>query len=128
MKSLRNVLLINAVSSGITGLGLIAFAPVIATLFGTSSVAAIWGTGLFLLLFAIEVGLESRRNPLIPARIRLIVVMDVTWVVVSLLIVLFQLFDLSSIGYLAIGAVALWVAAMAYLQNRGLQQLRITHA
>jgi hypothetical protein len=42
MKTLKNVLLINGVSSGVTGLGLVLFAASLADLFGTSSYQAMW--------------------------------------------------------------------------------------
>jgi predicted membrane channel-forming protein YqfA (hemolysin III family) len=127
MKTLRNVLLLNAVSSGATGILMLVAASLIAQWFGITTTTPIWGVGLFLVGFAAFVGFESRRNPLSASRIRTIIFLDLTWVVTSLLIILFQLFNLSLMGYLLIGAVALWVAAMAYLQNRGLQQMRVSN-
>jgi hypothetical protein len=53
----------------------------------------------------------------------LIIVLDSSWVVVSVFILLFQAFNLSTTGYVLIGAVAAWVALMAWLQFRGLQVL-----
>lgn len=127
MKTLKNVLLLNAVSSGATGMLMIVAASLIAQWFGITTTTPIWGVGLFLVGFAAFVGFESRQNSLNASRIRTIIFLDVAWVLVSLLIILFQLFDLSMLGYLLIGAVALWVAAMAYLQNRGLQQMRVSN-
>lgn len=47
------------------------------------------------------------------------------WVIGSLILILPQLFGLTLLGYILIGAVALWVAAMAILQTRGLQKLSV---
>jgi hypothetical protein len=123
MTTLKNVLLINALSSGATGIGLIFFAQFVAELFGTSHVHAIWGTGLFLLGFAILVFYVSRQHQIKPRGVLVVTTLDTLWVASSLIIVLFQLFDLSFTGYFFITAVALWVAAMAYLQSTGLKKV-----
>jgi hypothetical protein len=126
MKTLKNVMLINAISSGATGLGLIAFAGLIAGLFETSMTGPFVEVGAFLLAFAILVFSVSRGNPVNTRAVRLVIVLDTLWVIASLVIVLFQPFAISMLGYIAIAAVALWVAAMAYLQSAGLKQLIIS--
>lgn len=123
MTTLKNVLLINALSSGATGFGLIVFAPILADLFGTTHVQAIWGTGIFLLEFAILVYYFGRKQQINPNGVKFIITLDTLWVASSLVVVLFQLFDLSFTGYFLISAVALWVAAMAYLQSEGLKKM-----
>ncbi|MEO6287558.1 MAG: hypothetical protein ABIN80_23435 [Dyadobacter sp.] len=123
MRTLKNVMLINAISSGATGLGLVIFSDFIAWLFETRATMPFIEVGLFLLVFATLVFSVSRRNPLNANLVRLVIVLDVLWVVGSFAIVLFQPFAISVVGYVAIGAVALWVAAMAYLQSAGLKQL-----
>ncbi|MDJ1466434.1 hypothetical protein QNI16_01270 [Cytophagaceae bacterium YF14B1] len=123
MKFLKKVMLVNAISSGATGLILLVFAPLVADLFGTSAIIAVEGTGLFLLCFAALVLFEALKNPMRPAWVNLIIVLDISWVLISVLVIVFQLFHLSLLGYALIGAVALWVAAMAYLQSQGLKQL-----
>lgn len=122
MKTLKNVLLINGISSGVTGLGLVLFAASLADLFGTSSYQAMWFVGGFLLSFAALVLWEGIKNFQNLKMLRLIIVLDISWVIVSVAVVAFQLFNLSSIGYLAIGAVAIWVAAMAYFQLQGVKE------
>jgi hypothetical protein len=123
MKTLKKVLRINALSSAATGIGLVIFASTLATLFAVENSMIIMEVGIFLIAFAIMVFRESRRTNLHVKMIRLIVLLDSTWVVASLLIIVLQLFNLSVIGYLAIAAVALWVAAMAYLQQNGAKQI-----
>ncbi|WP_333819681.1 hypothetical protein [Ohtaekwangia sp.] len=121
--TLKNVLLINAISSGVTGIGLIAMASQVAALFGVVQTQAFIETGIFLVLFAAFVSYEGMRSPIRVKNIYVIITLDILWVVGSLAIVLPQLFNLTAIGYIAISAVALWVAAMAYLQIQGVKQV-----
>lgn len=125
MKFLKNVMLVNAISSGATGLILLVFAPFVASLFGTSAILPIEGVGLFLLCFAALVLFEALKKPMRSAWVNLIIILDIAWVVISVLVIVLQLFYLTLIGYALIGAVALWVVAMAYLQSRGLKQLSV---
>lgn len=121
--TLKNVLLLNALSSAATGLGMIVFAQSIAELFGVYNSTPFIGVGIFLVAFAALVFSESRHDPQRIASVRTIIILDVSWVVVSMSIVLFQLFGLSAAGYGLILAVALWVAAMAFLQTKGISQI-----
>jgi hypothetical protein len=125
MKTLKNVLLVNALSSGVTGLGLIAFASPIAVLFGISEPTPVMEVGIFLVAFAILVFRAFRRTIPNVKMIKLIIALDISWVFVSLLIVTLQLFNLTPLGYFAIGAVGLWVAGMAYLQINGMKRLTV---
>jgi hypothetical protein len=123
MITLKNVMLINAVSSGATGAGLVLASNLVANVFGTDKTQPFTGVGIFLIAFATLVYLASRQSPMNSNAVRLIVAGDTLWVVVSLVIVLFQIFNISMMGYLLIGAVAIWVAAMAFLQFNGLNQI-----
>lgn len=125
MTYLKNVLRVNAISSGATALLLIIFSEFTAGLFGTSQTTPFIEVGVFLLLFAAFVYFQSRKDPLQPGKIKWIIALDVTWVIGSLAIILPQLFGLSALGYLLIGGVALWVAAMAWLQSNGLNKLQM---
>ncbi|HYI79138.1 MAG TPA: hypothetical protein VEW65_16065 [Chryseolinea sp.] len=125
MKTLKNVLLLNALSSGATAVGLIAFAAPVAILFGLEKPTPVIEVGIFLLLFAIFVFLEGRKTAQNPNMVKLIIGLDLGWVLASSSIVALQLFSLTLLGYFAISAVALWVAGMAYLQIGGLKRLTI---
>lgn len=125
MKTLKNVLLVNALTSGATGLGLIAFATPIAILFGISEPTPVIEVGIFLVVFAILVFREGRRTIYNLSMVKLIIVLDIAWVLVSTLIVLLQLFNLTPLAYFAISAVALWVAGMAFLQINGMKRLTV---
>lgn len=123
MISLKNVLLINAVSSGATGIGLVVLAETVAGLFGTTAVGAVMGVGIFLVVFAAGVLNEALQRTTRITHVYIIIALDILWVIGSIAIVLPQLFNLSAVGYSAITAVALWVAAMAYLQMKGVKQM-----
>ena len=122
MLQLKNVLRINGISSGATGLGLIVFASAMADIFGLRNSIAITEVGIFLLLFALFVLWEAQRAIPNTKAVKIIIMLDVLWVIASALIVSLQLFELTALGYLAIAAVALWVAGMAYLQRVGLKE------
>jgi hypothetical protein len=123
MLTLRNVLLVNAVSSGATGLLLVLFSDFFVGLFGIESVSPFLETGIFLLAFAGFVFYEGRRSNVNTGRVRFIIALDTLWVVASVLLLVLQPVAITWIGNLFIAAVALWVAAMAGLQFRGLKQI-----
>ena len=124
MTTLKNVLIINALSSGATGLGLIVMPHFMASLFDTNHVAPFIGVGIFLVAFAAFVFFASVRNPISEASVRLITILDSIWVMASVSIVVLQLFDLSGLGYILIVGVAAWVGLMAFLQYNGLKLIR----
>ncbi len=123
MMTLRKILRINAISSGITGLCLIVSPDFFSLLFMTPNKYIFFGVGIFLFLFSCAVYFISRQNTIQYNAVRTIVFVDAIWVVCSVGIVTLQMFDLSSLGYLVIGLVAAWVGLMAYLQYNGLRKL-----
>jgi hypothetical protein len=123
MTTLRNVLMINAITSGITGLILVAVPGFVANLFATSNTTVLVGVGIFLVAFAAMVFITSLQHPLSGKTVSLIVVLDALWVLTSLGIIMLQLLDVSTLGYFLIGGVAAWVALMAYLQFNAMRQL-----
>jgi hypothetical protein len=122
MITLRNVLIINAISSGVTGLILMIMPGFVAGLFETSYTQPFIGVGLFLVAFAILVFRVGLQNPLRLAMVRLIIALDSAWVVTSLIVITLQSFEISTLGYVFIAAVAGWVMLMAYLQFNGVRQ------
>ncbi|HTJ51339.1 MAG TPA: hypothetical protein VL443_17890 [Cyclobacteriaceae bacterium] len=125
MMPLKNVLIVNGVSSGATGIGLVAFAQLAAKLFDVSQTSVFAGTGIFLLVFAAVVLFEAFRDSIRMRQVQIIIALDVLWVIASVLVVLLMLSKISAIGNLLIIAVALWVAMMAFLQVKGLKQISI---
>ena len=125
MMPLKNVLIVNGVSSGATGIGLVAFAQLAANLFDVPQSSVFIGTGIFLLVFAAIVLFEAFRDSIRMRQVQIIIALDVLWVIASVLVVLLMLSKISVIGNLLIMAVALWVATMALLQAKGLKQINI---
>lgn len=121
MIQLSTTMQINAITSGATGFGLIAGAAPIAGLFGVTATLPFIITGIFLVLFSIYVFAVSKGKPINAAGVRLVIIMDVLWVIASVIAILTLFSVISGIGSLAIGAVAGWVGGMAYLQSAGLK-------
>jgi hypothetical protein len=122
MINLRNVLFVNGISSGVTDLLLVIFAGSIAGLFGVTAVAPFTEVGIFLMAFAALDIYAATRTPMHTQQVQLITILDITWVVVSAVILIFRPFQVSLLGNLLIGGVAVWVALMAYLQYSRLQE------
>ncbi|GAA0894687.1 hypothetical protein GCM10009122_43680 [Fulvivirga kasyanovii] len=120
MLKLSQVLKINALSSGITGLGLVLFAETAATLFEVQPTAPFIATGIFLMLFASFVYYNAVQNPVKTTQVRLIIILDSLWVLGSALAIFLLYPVVSFLGIALIGGVALWVLAMAILQQKGL--------
>jgi hypothetical protein len=128
MTTLKNVLLINALSSGATGLLLIEFPSLTAQLFGVSQSMPFMAIGIFLVAFSLLVYYASRQKPTNKTLVRWIIALDIIWVADSLIVVGGQLFDFTLIGYALTSAVALWVALMVFLQIRGLKERLVLNA
>ncbi|WP_290796421.1 hypothetical protein [Flavihumibacter sp. UBA7668] len=117
MLSLKTILLINGISSGITGIALILFSQPVANLFGLDSTIAFTGTGIFLVLFASYVLLTATQKELKAAHIKTITGLDILWVVLSIMVTIGSWATISLVGSLLILGVAGWVGLMAYLQS-----------
>lgn len=122
MLSLKNTLLLNALTSGMTGILLICFAQPAAELFAQVQSAPFVGVGVFLLVFALYVFRVSRRTPVRSNEARVVTVLDLSWVVASVVLLLWMNDQFSIIGNVLIAAVAGWVGLMAVLQWRGLRE------
>lgn len=120
MIPLRTILIVNAVSSGITGIGLIALSSYVSNLFEVSSVTPFTGVGVLLVLFAAFVLTVGTRKNINPKAVRLIIRLDTLWVVGSIILVAVASGAISLTGLALIIGVAVWVGAMAVLQHKGL--------
>jgi hypothetical protein len=122
MITLKNVLLVNGISSGVTGVGLVVFAPSIATITGLNNPLVWYAVGIFLVAFALFVLSTAMRPVPGHSKVRIITALDVSWVIGSLIVVTSPI-EFTVIGRIAIIMVAVWVALMALLQYRGLRTL-----
>lgn len=122
MKTLKTVLQVNAISSGVTGIGLVIFSKTIASLFGVIQNGSFIGVGVFLILFSafvLSVGLSKQIDTI---KVKTIIVGDIVWVIASIIAAIVLFDKISIIGIVIIEVVAVWVAIMAYLQNYGLKK------
>lgn len=118
MFNLTNILKLNAISSGATGLLLAVFPSVVASIFGVNNLAPFIETGIFLIAFAVFVFIVSvSRNPN-QKLVKTIVALDTVWVIASVFAILALFSRISMWGTVIIAAIAVWVALMAYLQAR----------
>jgi hypothetical protein len=122
MITLKNVLLINGISSGVTGVGLVVFAPSVAAITGLDNSLVWYSVGIFLVAFALFVLSTAMRPAPTYNRVRMITALDASWVIGSLIVITSPI-EFTMIGRIAIILVALWVALMALLQYRGLRTL-----
>ena len=123
MLPLRTTLIINGISSGATGALMIIFPKFLAEVFEVNATAPFNATGIFLAGFATLVLATAFQKNVNSKLVRLIITLDTLWVVGSAMLILLGYQSISAIGLILIAAVALWVAAMAYLQTKGISVL-----
>jgi hypothetical protein len=120
MTTLKNVLYINGISSGATGLLMVLFPTPIAALLNTLP-SAVTYVGSFLVVFAALVLYAARQQNTSRKLVSTIVMLDLSWVIASVFVIAGG-FQLSGLGLFLIGAVAAWVGLMAILQINGLRR------
>lgn len=123
MVTLQNILKINALSSGVTGLALAIFAKFFAALFAVNVIFPFVEIGIFLVAFSIFVYWVSTKKDSNRQLVKSIIWLDSAWVIGSVIAILFLANNISAVGSLLIGGVAIWVAAMALLQSKALHKI-----
>lgn len=121
MNQLQNSLFINAIFSGLSGIVLVVFNKIIASLFGASNTAVFWIIGLALIFFAATIIYEIKRQN--PIGVLLIIIQDFLWVIGSIVLLIFQPFEISITGNAIIAVVALVVLFMGMNQAKALGQI-----
>lgn len=125
MKELEKWMSINATFSAFNGLSMFLFNDQIQALLGfqQSSVLLIIGAGLVVFSIGILYVITKRLGN--KQLVHTISLLDGFWVLGSLLIVIFQLFDLSPIGYGIISVIAIIVGLFGYQQYRHNRKLTL---
>jgi hypothetical protein len=119
---LRQVLKINAAISGLTGLVMAVFARPVDRLIGADAVTAVGVVGVGLALFAVGVFAVGRAHePTLHAGGRVILLLDVIWVIASVAVVLAGWFNTT--GAVLVLLVAAVVGAFAVGEAIGLRRL-----
>jgi len=120
MNTLQKALGINAIFSGISGLGLIIFHNPIANIFKASYSAVFWIIGVGLVFFASTILYEVKKQR--PLAVLWIIIQDFIWVTGSVILLLMQPFNIPRTGTNTIAAIALVVLFMAINQSSALAQ------
>lgn len=120
MNNLQKALIINALFSSLSGLTLIIFHTTIAKLFEVPNSSVFWIIGSLLLFFSLTIILEIYKQR--KWAVIWIIIQDYLWVVASVILLLFPLFKISTIGNLLIAMVALVVFLMAINQTKALKK------
>ncbi len=119
--TLRNVLLLDAVLTGVNGLVYVAAAAALATLLGPST-AVIVGLGAFMLAYAAVAGWLGTRRPVSRLAVGLIADGNIVWAVASVTVVAFGWLGLTTAGTVWTLMQAALVAAFAALQMAALRR------
>lgn len=120
---LKNVLLINAISSGMTGLLIALNSKLVASIFKVSNTGPIIGVGIFLIIFSLFVLFTAFMHLQDNAWTKIIIGIDITWVLLSVIATALLYSSISMVGSTIILAVAAWVGLMAYLQTKTLNKV-----
>jgi hypothetical protein len=121
MNELQKALKYNAIFSSMSGLIMILFNNQIAELFGTSNNSVFWIVGLILIYFTITIWYEIRKQRKIA--ILWIIIQDFLWVMGSVILILLNPFDITSLGNLIIGIIAFIVLLMGLNQTRAFNKI-----
>jgi hypothetical protein len=120
MLPLKTTLLINGISSAATGVLLTVLPRQISGLFGVDETMPFFAVGIFLVVFGSFVMFTAFKTALHEASVKIIIALDIAWVIASVLLMVFMFNSISVIGVVMIAAVAGWVGMMASLQHKGL--------
>ncbi len=114
MNKLQKALKINSLFSSVSGILLVLLNQQIAKLFRTSNNTVFWIVGIILIIFALTIWYEIRKQRNLA--VSWIIIQDYIWVLGSLILIIFNPFNISMIGNLIIGIVALVVLFMGINQ------------
>ena len=121
--TLTNVLLTNALSTGISGMVLALLPDFFANLFKIDTPQLFIAFGIFFVIFSLFVLAAALKNPIQKNWVKIIIVLDISWVLGSLITAPILFSSISTEGSIVMLIVAGWVALMAYLQIKTIQNL-----
>jgi len=120
---LRQILLANALFSGLSGLALFIIPGAIGQFMGVSAKPLLMAVGLGLLLFAADLLHQTRSTRMATWRVLYTSTADFAWVLGSLMWVIFWPHSVSENGLMALSWIALLVGTLGFLQIRGINRL-----
>ena len=122
MNKLHNALRLNALFSAISGVLLIILNSQIAKIFGTENNKVFWITGLVLIFFTTTIVIEIIKQRLLA--VIWIIIQDFIWVIGSIVLLLFDIFPITTTGKIMIAIVAFIVLLMGLNQTRALNKTK----
>jgi hypothetical protein len=117
MKTLKTYLTLNSAFSALSGLVMLLFAKQLNDIFEIRHQLVFPIIGANLLVFAMLLFWVLKKQLTNKLLIKIIITLDILWVIGSAVIVAFDLFELSKKGYIIIAIVAVWIAFLAYKQQ-----------
>ena len=121
MNKLQKALKVNALFSGTSGIIMILLNNQIANLFGTTNNTIFWVIGLILVYFSLTIWYEIKKQRRLA--VLWIIIQDYAWVLGSLILMVFNPFEITLTGNFIIGIIALIVLYMGVNQMNGLNLL-----
>jgi len=123
MKILRYSLRFNSLFSLTTGLALAVQSGKIAQLLDIQEIWPFTVLGISLILFSMAVYYVSRQKPIISLPVLIIIVLDMIWVLASIPLIIVNPFEITQIGNILVGVVAVIVFIAALIQSIGLSKV-----
>ena len=120
MNSLQRSLTANSIFSLLSGVTLLVMAEPMAGLFNLDSPMPFWIIGVGLVLFALSVYRQVKLQS--PMGVLSIIVQDLVWVLGSIVLLIFNPFQISQTGNATIAVVAFIVLGLAMAQSQALAQ------
>ena len=122
---LKTVLLGNAVFSTVSGIAMLTFNGLLMEIMGIVLSWILPTIGAGLILFGLIIVYHATRPATSSFQVKLIIFQDVAWVLGSTIIIGFQLFELTTTGYVLMTVVGIAVADFALLRWIGLRREQI---
>lgn len=116
MVELKKYLLLNAAFSGFSGITMLLAGKWLNSWFSITNAFVLPIIGVNLFVFAIIVWLTAQKFLHKKSLVSVITILDVCWVIGSIILTSFRFFNLSNLAYVCIGIVAAFVTFMAYKQ------------
>lgn len=120
---LKKYLLINSSFSFLTGMIMLILNPKLRVFFSVTEPLIFTIIGINLLIFAAFVLFVARSKPLKSNLVKIIVVLDILWVIGSFILIFTDVFKLSLSANITIGLVGVFIAFLAYKQYTNLQKV-----
>ena len=120
MNNLQKALITNTVFSSISGVVMIIFNKQLADLFGTNNSTVFWVVGLLLIYFAMTIAYEINKQRKLA--VLWIIIQDFLWVIGSLILLLLNPYQITLVGNMIVGIVALIVLFMGIKQTSALNK------